>query len=106
MLMALLLVVQLLCVVSSAFAAQHAADDIHHQILWSDTAEVGAAEQSAFTDASVHTGCDYCSHCHAAHIGLFKPLPALPVMANELLVSYLNDLPSSSKLSIYRPPIS
>lgn len=106
MLMALLLVVQLLCVVSSAFAVEHSADDIHHQISWSDTSTVVAAEQSSLTDASLHAGCDHCSHYHAAHIGLFKPAPALPVIGNELLVSYLNYLPSSPKRSIYRPPIS
>mgnify|MGYP006209012035 CR=1 FL=1 len=106
MLMALLLVVQLLCVVSSAFAAEHSADDIHHQTSWSDTTTVIAAEQSTVTDAPFHAGCDHCSHCHAAHIGLFKTAAALPVIGNELAVSYLNHSPSSPKRSIYRPPIA
>ena len=105
MLMALLLAVQLLCVVSSVFAVEHSGDDIHHQTLWSDTTEV-VAEQSTVTDAPFHAGCDHCSHCHAAHIGLFKTAAALPVIGNELAVSYLNHSPSSPKRSIYRPPIA
>lgn len=103
MLMAFLLVVQLLCVVSSAFAADFA-DDIHHSYpnSYQDNYPVAAADLS---DSAQHIDCDHCSHCHVAHIGLFKTSPALAVVNSDLLVGYRHQLPSSPNRSIYRPPI-
>ena len=106
MLMAFLLVVQLLCVVSSAFATD-SADDIHHSYQ-ADLLMQSALYADAMPDlpdSAKHIDCDHCSHCHVAHIGLFKTDPALAVINSGLLVRYSNQLPSSPKPGIYRPPI-
>ncbi len=107
--MALLLAVQLLCVISGAFASDHNGDDVHH-LLWTSSAEQTQATssgQTAVTDISHHTACDHCSHCHATHhIGLYKNIAALPPVHGEQPVFLLEPVPASPNLSIYRPPIS
>ena len=106
MLMAFLLVVQLLCVVSSAFAAD-SADDIHHSYQAASYLEFSQHADTSLDapDAADHIDCDHCSHCHVAHLGLFKTGPALAAASSGLLVGYNNQLPSSPKRNIYRPPI-
>lgn len=107
--MALLLAVQLFCVISGAFASEHNGDDIHHR-LWSDSTEqhhITSAGQTTVTDGSHHTACDHCSHCHAAHhIGLYKNISALPLINGEQPVFLQDHVPASPNLSIYRPPIA
>lgn len=103
--MALLLAVQLLCVISGAFASEHTNDDIHHTSSLSET--VSAADANLLTDNSNHTACDHCSHCHAAHhIGLYKSSITLPLVSGEQPVFLLDLAPSSPNRSIYRPPIA
>lgn len=103
MLLALMLVVQLLCVVSGAFAVE-APDDVHHSYQAESDNSVTAVVLLDTPDS--HNGCDHCSHCHAAHIGLFKPSPALPALHSEQPGFYINRTPSSPKRNIYRPPIA
>ncbi len=105
---ALLLCIQLFCVIASAFAVepQPGGADIHHPgyTLSSDT-DADAADKAPFADNHPH-GCDHCSHCHASHMGLFKSASSLPVSSEVQPNCYLSYLPSSPKPGIYRPPIA
>lgn len=113
--MALLLAVQLLCVISGAFAAEHTDDDIHHTLVFSDAAfsdpafsdTVSTADIHLLADNSNHAACDHCSHCHAAHhIGLYKTSAVLPLVSGERPVFLQEPVPATPNLSIYRPPIA
>lgn len=108
--MALLLVVQLLCAMSSAFSSE-AADDVHHSYQAEPEVSLAVSNlvdlpDNAVVEKNNHHGCDHCSHCHAAHIGLFKPATALPALQNEKPTFYINRIPNSPQGNIYRPPIA
>lgn len=105
MLMALMLVVQLLCVMSGAFSVE-AADDVHHTYQAEPNQHQLVMTLVETAEHGKHTSCDHCSHCHAAHIGLFKPATALPASQNEKPTFYINRIPSCPKRNIYRPPIA
>lgn len=122
MLLALLLWVQLGCVLGGAFAAEayRGAADIHHSYLDSHLDSYLAAPVSSgtgehttphlpdntlFSEHSSH-GCDHCSHCHASHIGLFKATALLALHSEQQPMLYLKQIPVSPNRSIYRPPIA
>lgn len=105
----LLLCIQLLCALASAFNLAPVAGetDIHHagyQLLLSDNIEV--ADNTLATDETHQHGCDHCSHCHASHLGLFKASSSLPIMPDIQPVYYLSPTPLSAQSGIYRPPIA
>ncbi|WP_460860003.1 hypothetical protein [Rheinheimera gaetbuli] len=105
----LLLFIQLLCALASAFNLAPVAGetDIHHagyNLLVPDHAEVAASSLAA-DDAHQH-GCDHCSHCHASHTGLFKAAVAVAVEPDVQPDFYLSHIPLLAQSGIYRPPIA
>ncbi len=106
----LLLCIQLLCALASAFNVTPLATsaDVHHAgfslFQLSDTAKV--TDNILVKDDAHQHGCDHCSHCHASHLGLFKASSSLPVEPDVQPVCYLSHIPLSAQSAIYRPPIA
>lgn len=116
MLLALMLCVQLGSLALESVAAEGACSqaDIHHgcfnivpeagQGLTSEPTSDSSQTSAVDADAHIHQGCDHCAYCHATYLH-----PAYSFHLNTLpssqILPYLGVIPSSSRVSIYRPPI-